>query len=124
MNYRFTWFECPEMYILVDMEFGLIVGSIIPQVDGRKMIRYGLHPDKDPMSQDMIDGSIAKAAGTIEGRILSFPTDDRVIRALMYMDTDSVSPTSQIRKETLNQLYGEAAAKLHPEIYEGGESNG
>lgn len=119
MRNRFVWFECPEMLILVDMELGLIVGSITPQVDGRQMIRYGLHPDKDPMSQDMIDGSIAKAAGTIEGRILSFPTDDRVIRALMYMDTDSVSPTAQIRKETLNLLYGEAAAELHPEIYEG-----
>ena len=102
MSYRFTWFECPEMLILVDMEMGLIVGSITPQVDGRQLIRYGLHPDKDPMSQDMIDGSIAKAAGTIEGRILSFPTDDRVIRSQMYYDTDSVTPTAKIRKaETL-----------------------
>ena len=106
MSYRFTWFECPDMLILVDMELGLIVGSITPQVDGRQMIRYGLHPDKDPMSQDMIDGSIAKAAGTIEGRILSFPTDNRVIRKQMYFDTDSVTPTKEARKAALNSLYG------------------
>ena len=96
MRNRFVWFECPEMLILVDMELGLIVGSITPQADGRQMIRYGLHPDKDPMSQDMIDGSIAKAAGTIEGRILSFPTDDRVIRNQFY----------EVRKAVLNSLYG------------------
>lgn len=102
MKNRFVWFECPEMLILVDMEMGLIVGSITPQVDGRQMIRYGLHPDKDPMSQDMIDGSIAKAAGTIEGRILSFPTDDRVIRSQMYFDTDSVTPTAKIREVLTN----------------------
>lgn len=106
MKNRFVWFECPEMLILVDMEMGLIVGSITPQVDGRQMIRYGLHPDKDPMSQDMIDGSIAKAAGTIEGRILSFPTDDRVIQNQFYMDTDSVTPTKEARKAALNSLYG------------------
>lgn len=107
MGNCFVWFECPDMLILVDMERGLIVGSITPQADGWQMIRYGLHPDKDPMSQDMIDGSIAKAAGTIEGRILSFPTDDRVIRSQMYFDTDSVTPTKEVRKAFLNRLYGE-----------------
>ena len=72
---RYTWFEASGIALLVDTEKEKILGSIIPQVNGECIIRYGHSADTEPMHEDVVEAqanlmdTIFTAAGRIVARL-------------------------------------------------------
>ena len=99
---RYTWFEAVGVFIIVDTEEGKVIGSVIPQVNGDIIIRYGFDSGKKPMTQEVISyqGSdrktLLKASGVIAAHlVIGSEEDDRVvIKAIAQLDEDD-----SIRKE-------------------------
>lgn len=86
---RYIWFSASGICLLVDMKDESVIGSIIPQVNGDCIIRYGHHPQTEPMLEDVVKAqnsdqqTIIKAAGTICGRLLIDQRAGEDSRALM-----------------------------------------
>lgn len=86
---RYVWFAASGICLLVDMKDEKVIGSIIPQVNGDCVIRYGHHPKSEPMLEDLIPAqgndqtTILKAAGTICGRLMLPLSEGEDSRALM-----------------------------------------
>lgn len=91
---RYIWFAAVDCCILMDMKTGKPVGSIIPQGNGDCIIRYGHHPESEPMKEDVIDFHITgrttlfAAAGAICGRL--HITDDDSTVLFCYSDECSL----------------------------------
>lgn len=86
---RYVWFSASGICLLVDMKDESVIGSIIPQVNGDCIIRYGHHPKTEPMLEDVVKAqnsdqqTIIKAAGTICGRLQIDQRAGEDSRALM-----------------------------------------
>lgn len=70
---RYTWFEASGIALLVDTEREKILGSIIPQVNGECIIRYGHSSDREPMHEDVVEaqGNDRDTIFVSAGRILA-----------------------------------------------------
>lgn len=79
---RYTWFEASGIALLVDTEKEKILGSIIPQVNGECIIRYGHSSDREPMFEDVVEAqgcdfdTIMASAGRILGRLQIWVRDE------------------------------------------------
>lgn len=86
---RYVWFAASGICLLVDMKSETVIGSIIPQVNGDCIIRYGHESKTSPMLEDVIRAqhndqqTIIKAAGTICGRLRLPLSEGEDSRALM-----------------------------------------
>ena len=91
---RYVWFVSIGLFIIMDTETNKVVGSLIPQVNGDVIIRYGFDSDKKPMTQEVVkyQGSdqktLLKASGIIGARlVIGSQEDDRaLIKVLAEME--------------------------------------
>ena len=79
---RYVWFSASGICLLVDMKDETVIGSIIPQVNGDCIIRYGHHPKTEPMLEDVVKAQNSdQRAGEDSRALMQFAAEGGVYHA-------------------------------------------